>query len=280
MQAHTQKILAAAQDILGSYDYQITIRQLYYRLVATHVVENSAASYKRLVALLTKAREEGSLDPESFVDLTRRSEAPPGYDNLGDFVAAVAQAYSRDRWQGQKNYVEVWVEKEALATVFERPCRAYQVRLVVCRGYTSISALVEASRRFQDAGDKRAHLLYFGDFDPSGQDIPRAVCEGLQRWGGVAPRFRLVALTAEQIAKHNLPPAPAKSSDTRTARFVAAHGEDTVELDALPPDVLAELIAASMEELIDPAAWAEQGEMEKADLVILKHWLDQANGMR
>ena len=162
-------------------------------------------------------------------------------------------------WQGQDRRPEVWLEKEALATVFEPVCREYGVALQVCRGYPSISCLVAAASRTE-------HVLYFGDFDPSGQDIPRCVAEELRdTWRAEIGLVR-IALTPEQIAEHNLPPAPAKPTDSRTAGFLAEHGDGTVELDALPPDVLRSLIRQAIEgEITDPDDWQEQLRIEQQE---------------
>ncbi len=267
-----QEILEAAKKILASYSSRVTLRQLYYRLVAAHVVENSLRSYKRLVAMLTKARKDHSLDPALFRDLTRESKRPYGYSDLPSFLRAVKNSYQRDRWQDQDHYVEIWVEKEALATVFLPICSRWQVRLVVCRGYASVSALYEAAGRFHDANEdgKHVQLIYFGDYDPSGVDIPRSVGDELHEWisryGDYEPPLPdRVALLPEQIEEYDLPPVPPKDTDSRTASFRAVHGEDTVELDALPPNVLEEIIETNIRQYIDFLRWDLQGTIEDGE---------------
>jgi len=264
----TNTVLTECIRILAEYPDQITLRQLYYRLVAAQVIENCQKSYKRLVAMLTKARKDGTISPAAFCDLTRESRGPYGWLDLGDYAQGMAQRYSRLCWQSQPRYLEVWVEKEALATVFAPLCGRHQVRLVVCRGYPSVSCLYEAARRFaSEAGDGReCFLSYFGDFDPSGVDIPRNIGDELDAWApGAAPAVSVVALTPEQIADHNLPPAPPKHTDTRAARFVAKHGRDTVELDALPPGALRELIESAIVAHIDAAPWRAETDAENAE---------------
>lgn len=259
----TQQLLGHVQEILGSYDGDMTLRQVYYQLVARFAYPNTENSYKSLSAHLTRARVAGIIDGDRIIDRTRQVASPYGFADLPAFLSAMRRSYRRPRAQGQPEYIEVWVEKDALAGVFEPITRAYGVRLAVCRGYPSYSALRDAAQRFitaahlQDPKDAwlsiydDCFLLYFGDFDPSGQDIPRCITDNLAEWFGCRPEVELIALTPEQIEQHELPPAPAKRSDARTEKFVARYGEDTVELDALPPDVLRTLIRTAIEQYWD-----------------------------
>jgi hypothetical protein len=251
MSSKSSDLLGKCRAVLGEYSGRITLRQLYYRLVAAQVIENSQASYKRLVALLTRARKAGEFPTDAFCDLTREPVTPGCWADLPSFLEAVGRSYRRDPWQSQERRPEVWVEKEALATVFAPICRRYGVTLQVCRGYPSVTCLVEAA-----AGTDR--ILYFGDFDPSGQDIPRSIQEEMRETWGADVSLDLIALTAGQIEEHHLPPAPAKGTDSRTPGFVAAHGAGTVELDALPPEVLEQLIVEAIErEIEDAEAWQD-----------------------
>lgn len=259
MSAKTANLLEHCRAVLEEYSQRITLRQLYYRLVAAQVIENNHRSCKRLVALSTAWRKRRELWPTAFCDLTREATDPGYWPDLPSFLEAVGRSYRRDPWQTQQRRPEVWVEKEALATVFGPICRSYGVTLQVCRGYPSLSCLVEAARRTE-------HILYFGDFDPSGQDIPRSVEEELRDSWGALVSLDLIALTPAQVAQHGLPPAPPKRSDSRTAGFVARHGLNTVELDALPPDVLEGLIREAVEAAIDDSqAWQRERERESAE---------------
>ncbi len=259
MRESTRILLEQCRDILAEYGDQITVRQLYYRLVAQLAIPNSQRAYKNLVGALTKWRKGGEVDPRAFTDLTREPELPHCHLDLADYLQEVASGYARDRWQGQRTHPEVWVEKQALATVFLPVCRRLQVTLQVCRGYASISMLVEAADR------GASEIIYFGDFDPSGVDIPRSVADELRLTWGCAARLEVKALLPEQIAEHGLPPAPAKAGDSRTAGFRLAHGNETVELDALPPSVLSELIESSVMAFVDDKEEWEAASVEERD---------------
>jgi len=251
MRARTAALLEICKSILAEYSGQITVRQLYYRLFAAQVIENTERSYKNLDAHLTKWRKAGLLSPRQFVDLTREPIIPSMWSDLSDFLRTVRRSYRRDLWQGQERRPEVFCEKQALAQVLAPICDEYGVTLQLCRGYTSVSLNVETAERAQ-------HILYCGDHDPSGRDIERSLgCELRDTWGAEIGIDR-IALTQEQIAEYDLPTAPAKRTDTRTRRFLAEHGDGTVELDALPPNVLQGLLRQAIEgQITDPAAWAE-----------------------
>ena len=59
-------------------------------------------------------------------------------------------------------------------------------------------------------------------------------------------------MTWDQIEEHDLPPQLGKASDPRAATFAAAHGELVqVEADALPPDVLRDVLTEAVDEFYD-----------------------------
>jgi hypothetical protein len=154
----------------------------------------------------------------------------------------------------------VWVEKEALAGVFASVCEDLKVVSFPNRGYTSVTLLKEASERFKEQQRKKVppqgkrkscKILYFGDYDPSGQDIERNIRDKLNDTFNVSVEVERMALTREQIDKYQLPPQPAKQSDSRYESFVEEHGNMAVELDALPPEELKQLIRDSVEKHFD-----------------------------
>jgi hypothetical protein len=112
-------------------------------------------------------------------------------------------------------------------------------------------------------------ILYFGDFDPSGEDMARSLRERLdwfcERADCATPETIKTALTAQDVREYRLPPQMVKKSDTRAAGFIAEHGEGCVELDALPVDVLRERIHAEVEARMDLTALAQVKEAEGKD---------------
>jgi len=262
-------LLDKARELLTASPRPMTVRQLYYRLVAGLVIPNNIRSYQNLVGLLTKARKVDLLDTSKFVDRARAVTGAYGYTSLESYLGIVSRAYRRHPNDGQPEYIEVWTEKDALSAVIGDVVSPYGATLVVSKGYTSYTVLVEAARRFHreivDRDADHVHLLYFGDFDPSGEDIFRVIGDEMVALTGDEFDIRKVALNQELIDEHRLPPMPAKTSDSRFAGFQAAHGDEAVELDALPPDVLEDVVRAAVEEHWDEGIHTRLMETEEAE---------------
>lgn len=258
----TLDLLDDVCEVLAEYDHALTLRQLFYRLVAAHVIENAENSYKSLSRTLVKAREEGLVAIDALEDRTRAPERPSCWMDVEHYAEAVRDSYRRDKWRTQQQHVEVWIEKDALAGLIERVTRPRDVFAYACRGYNSMTALWEAGQRFEKIG-KPVLLLYFGDFDPSGVDMTRDIRDRLATYTTADVTVRRVALTKAQIIEHNLPPMPAKRSDSRAADFIDEHGEvSAVELDALPPDVLTAMTAETIDANCDLSEFERQKELE------------------
>ena len=232
--AKTEALIEAARAILAEY-HPMTLRQVYYRLVAAQVIDNTRSRYQAVGKALVAARQEGLIPWDWIEDRLRRPRTVSMWDSLADFSQDAAQAYRRDVWADQGGYLEAWLEKDALSGIFEDVLSRYGVTLCVGRGYDGWDSIHEAARRYGD-GDG-VTVLYFGDFDPSGEDMVRSLRERL-RFFQCWPEVVKVALTAEDVDRYHLPPDFTKRTDTRRDAFVARYGDVSVELDALPLDVL------------------------------------------
>ncbi|MBT9167460.1 MAG: hypothetical protein DDT19_00798 [Syntrophomonadaceae bacterium] len=162
--------------------------------MAKQVIDNSRSEYQRFSNALVKARQEGLIPWAWLEDRVRQPRVVRMWRDLPDFLDTVRQAYRKDIWPSQPQYVEVWLEKDALSGLFADITEEYGDTLVVGRGYNSWSAYQEVVLRFRRQ-NKPVVILYFGDFDPSGEDIVRALRESLNFFG-TSPRIEKVALTA------------------------------------------------------------------------------------
>jgi len=233
--AKTLELIETAKDILAA-GHPMTVRQVYYQLVSRQVIENNRGQYQAVSNALVDARREGVIPWEWIEDRLRRPRSVSMWSGLADFADTCRRAYRRDVWSSQPRLVEAWLEKDALSGIFEDVLNPYGVTLNVGRGYDGWDSIHNAATRFNVAG-AGVTVLYFGDFDPSGEDMVRSLKERLADQGA-EPDIIKCALTAEDIRRYSLPPAFTKKTDTRSAAFVAEHGDIAVELDALPPDVL------------------------------------------
>lgn len=172
------ELVNAVNEIIAGYSIPLTLRQVYYRLVAAGLVPNTRSSYNQLSSQLVTARENGDIDDTRIVDRSRRIE-DVSFDSPESFIEAcrttLAQQYVRRFWDSQPVYCEVWVEKDALSQVIAEAVYPFNTIVAPSRGYSSYSYLREAANRISQHGNggKPAVILHFADHDPSGIDMSR-----------------------------------------------------------------------------------------------------------
>lgn len=234
--------------------HPMTVRQAFYQLVSRQVVENTRSQYEAVSTALVKMRKGRVIPWEWVEDRTRRPRRVSMWGSMDEFARTVVRAYRKNVWQSQPRLVEVWLEKDALSGIFQEELEPYGVTLNVGRGYDGWSSIHEAALRYKQWGNAVV-VLYFGDHDPSGDDMERSLRDRLAYFK-TSPEMRRVAILPEDIEEYNLPPNFTKATDTRRNGFVAKYGDQAVELDALPVDVLRERIVESVEAVMDMDALA------------------------
>ena len=283
-------VIAQANEILNEYERQgfdLTLRQLYYQFVSRGLIANKQAEYNRLGNIVNDARLAGYIDWNHIVDRTRNLEEIPTWDSPASIVRAAAHSFQIDKWEDQNFRLEVWIEKDALLGVIEGVCKELNVPHFSCRGYTSQSEMWACGQRFKkyihDGQDVR--ILHLGDHDPSGIDMTRdiedrislflashaywgevespaidsRISDSREVFGYVQDRFKVdrLALNWDQVEQYDPPPNPAKLSDSRAQNYIARFGDESWELDALSPDVLANLIRDAVDGYKDHDLWSE-----------------------
>jgi hypothetical protein len=259
----TTELIDAAAEILAVHHPQ-TVRQVFYQLVSRQVIENSRGAYQSVSKALVAARRDGSIPWDQIEDRLRRPRHVSMWDGLSDFASTAAAAYRRDLWADQPARVEVWLEKDALSGILEDILDPFGVTLNVGRGFDGWSPIYLASQRLGHDDT----VLYFGDFDPSGEDMVRSLRERLGDLGS-RPEIIKSALVFEDIARYRLPPDFTKATDTRRSAFVARWGDVSVELDALPIEVLQARIVVEVEGRMDLGALAANRQQEENDRRLL-----------
>jgi hypothetical protein len=270
MRERTRAIIQKANEVL-SENHPMTVRQVFYQCVAHQVIENKHSAYQAVSNALVGARKNGIIPWEWIEDRLRKPRQVSMWSGLPDFADTVVAAYRRDVWATQKVYVEVWLEKDALSGIFEDILEPYGVTLNVGRGYDGWSSKRDAAMRYNEQNDVK--VLYFGDFDPSGVDTPRALRESFGFFEA-EPEIITCALTKQDIEEYNLPFVPTKKTDPRSAKFIEKHGDMAVELDALPDKVLKRRIKESVEAYMDLPALRKVAGEEKHDKENLRSLLN------
>lgn len=249
-------LLEKVNRVIGQYrrlGYKITLRQLYYQLVARGIIPNTKSDYNKLGDLLSDARMGGYVDWNSIEDRGRVPKRHGEWTSLEDILDSVQSSFRLPRWEHQENYVELWSEKDALASVLQPITDHYHINLVINKGYSSTSAMYFASKRLEDAVEqgKDITILYLGDHDPSGLDMDRDIRDRMEVFQIEGLDVRRIGLTMAQVRMLNPPPNPAKITDPRAEGYIAEHGDISWEVDALPPEELDRLVRDSIEALTD-----------------------------
>lgn len=267
-------LIQYANSIIEEYQekgYELTLRQVYYQLVARDIIPNNEKSYKNLGNLISDARMAGLIDWEAIVDRTRELEKNSHWDSPSDIIRAVSNQFAYDKWEGQEFYVEVWVEKDALKGIVGTICERIDVPYFSCRGYVSQSEMWAASQRminFYDSG-KQPVIIHLGDHDPSGKDMSRDIVDRLTTFG-IKPIFKRIALNYDQIETYNPPPNPTKLTDSRCQGYIDEFGYECWELDALKPEVIETLIEKNVLKYCDLELFDKMRKREQASKKILK----------
>jgi hypothetical protein len=241
-----------------------TLRSIHYNLTSTPELNlpNTPATYTQLSRFIVEARKDGRIPWDAIADNTRYTigdyhfTSPEDHVDLGTrYLANAPKHYPNSiyRWHKQPHYVEVWIEKDAMSSVFRSYLEPLHVSIVINKGYSSWTALYKNCQRLLDIRHKdpstQIHILYFGDYDPSGNDMENQMHEAFNYFGLEGPDslfgdidFRRVAVTMEQIDQLDLPHVPEDQktrdkleNDSRTKKSMEDNFGElyAVELDAL-----------------------------------------------
>ncbi len=238
--ADLYKIVAAMRPM--------TVRQVFYQATVAGIVEKTEGGYQKVQTDLVLMRRAGELPYGWLADNTRWQRKPETYGSITEALEATAQFYRRSLWRDADCYVEVWLEKDALAGVISPVTYSYDVGLMVARGYASLSFLHTAAEHIAEIG-RPTFVYHLGDHDPSGVNAAEKIEETLRALAPEAEiHFERLAVLPEQIAEWNLPTRPTKTTDTRAAKFSSA---ESVELDAIEPERLREIVTHAIVQHLD-----------------------------
>ena len=226
----------------------MTVRQVFYQATVAGIADKTEAGYAKIQTDLVQMRRAGTLPYGWLADNTRWQRKPETFGSIQEALQDTARLYRKSLWRDADSYVEIWLEKDALSGVVFPVTEEYDVPLMVARGYASLSFLHSAAEDIA-ALDVPAHIYHLGDYDPSGVNAGEKIEQTLRQLAPDAEiHFERIAVTPDQISAWNLPTRPTKQTDSRAKGF----GAISVELDAIPPDTLRQLVRDRIERHLPP----------------------------
>lgn len=256
----------------------MTLRQLFYALTVRGVIAKEEREYAAVGVQLLKLRRCGLVPWSAIADNTRWVRRPRTFKGPEEALAQTARFYRRSLWADAEVRVEVWCEKDAIAGVIVDVTDEMDVPFYVARGFASETYAYEAAENIVDDG-RRCFIYEFGDHDPSGVAASNALRSKLLRFvaGRTEVNFIRAAVTPAQITSWNLPSRPTKRvGNTHAAGFVG----DSVELDAVPPDTLRQLVRECIEQHVDERKLAVTIAAEQSEREYLLRLADHVRGAR
>jgi hypothetical protein len=234
-------VIEQAAAIVRSYHTWVTLRQLFYRLVARQVLPNTQATYKALSRETAQARRDGGFP--DLIDRTRRINRDLHFAGPEDAMDHLTRWYRLDRTRNQDVSLYLAAEKDGIVSQLQAWFGDLGIPVLALGGYASQTYVDQVAADVARQA-RPAVLLYAGDFDPSGEDIDR---DFITRTGCWDKTVRVV-LNASQVRTYRLPVNPGKVADSRARAFIEKHGALVqVELDALDPVDLRALFQAAID---------------------------------
>ena len=298
-----QEIITKSNKIIDGYLRQgidLTLRQLYYQFVARDEfpddrrwtwtgrrwvrdpkgTKNADPNYKWLGSIVNDGRMAGLIDWKSIIDRTRELKHLTTWESPEEIIQNSIDYYRIDKWKYQEYRPEVWIEKDALIGVIMGVCNELEVPYFSCRGYVSQSEMWESGMRMKDYSreDKIPFIIHLGDHDPSGIDMSRDIKDRIALFSGTEFEFKRIALNMNQIKHFNPPPNPAKITDHRSSGYIDDYGNESWELDAIEPVIMANLIRSIVLEIRNEARWKIAIEEENYDKRRMEDLMDNLGG--
>lgn len=244
----TVALLDQVRAVLDEYQAHLplTIRQVFYRLVGAHGYDKTEQAYSRLCETIGRARRAGFIPFRAIRDDGGARHGGDGWAGPEEWlqgVAASARNFRLDRQEGQP--VRLWLlcEASGMAPMLAAAVADYGVPVLSSGGFDSLTAKHDLARELAEV--PCAEVLHIGDHDPSGVHLFTALAEDVSvmtvSLGGHFPAFTRLAVTRDQAEALGLPTAPPKPTDKR------AFDGETVQAEAIPPDVLARMVRDAIE---------------------------------
>lgn len=254
MRRETRTIVSEAytlcKEMNETYKQKVTVRQIYYHLFSTGIIELTQRDYQKVCHILTEARKRGYIPFNWVEDRSRNPLWTMLYEDAQDFLGRIMNEYKRNTWKNQDNFIIILVEKEALAPIIWDIAKEYNVPVFPTKGFSSWSMFVEDLKSLVEyfGEDKELIVLVLSDLDPSGEHIKEDY-ENKFKFMVKELNFKephaieKIAVTEEQIKEYDLSPMQKKYRNKGVLNIW--------ELDALDPKILRDIVKKAIERFID-----------------------------
>jgi hypothetical protein len=236
----------------------VSVRNVFYQMTNPRLpiyIPKTDAGYNQVAWDLMRLRRRGLIDYEDIVDSTRSGRHVPAFADAGEFMKWIVGYYRQDLWSESEVWPIVLVESRSIAGMIEGDLARLGVSLYPLGGFSSISLMYELAMRINDHHQyRKVRLIYIGDYDPAGVMIDRSAEKEVRYHivDEVDLEVVRLAVTEKQIAQYDLPDKPRKQKSR-----VAMHIQRTVEAEAMPANLLRELLSNSITKLLPKSALSE-----------------------
>lgn len=268
-----------------------TVRYPHYGLlsfndiVIREIHQNTRGCYQRVSKIITDLRRSGRIPWEWIVDKSRPTYRPTVWEDPKEYGKSVKCSYRKDYWQDQSILCEIWSEKDTISGVIAPVTDELGITVRVGRGFNSTTGVHDIAELFSTV-KKPKHVFYVGDHDPDGRAIEESIRQRALELGSGPFAMRRLAVNVGDIKRFNLPPMRIKRFDddhekaglpksSRGKAFLRKYRDETIELDALPPDVLRRRVRRAIEELIDWTRWNRAMKAEQAELKSIEDFVSK-----
>ena len=225
----------------------VSVRGVYYQATVKKLVKKTEDGYKKIQREVLRGRREKQIPYWQVSDNSRSFYQVKAHDSLSNAAENFADSYKRDFWAQSDTAVEVWLEKEALSGVIRPVTNEYRLRMVPTRGFPSETIVHNAVHQAAQEGKYRLVVITLYDFDRAGQDAEAALVGRMQEFAeefGIVVEHVKLGLTHQQVVDMDLPARPAKKVSSADKKWPY---DFACELDAIPPNVLREMVADAIE---------------------------------
>jgi hypothetical protein len=258
-----------------------TVRSAMYRGVDLLWEDSDDENYNCCAGLILKMRRTGLIPYSWITDGTRYYDKPSSWSGLANFAEAASKSYRKNLWERQPDYMEFFVEKDAMSGVIRPVTREYDVRLNIIRGQCSETFVWNVVEDWKKIS-KPIHIYYLGDHDPDGLSIETSLRQRLEKFLGRPVSWIRLSINNNDFQNNNVRgfkiKRPKPNASTKTIRhwesknspYLERFGERCIEVDAIPAPEIRDRVRSVIESHIDQREWKflqRQEAREKIDIL-------------